>query len=100
MSQRYQSGLETVKRFMQAEQFDSNKHVRYLRVKIWHFDPVRARYLIAINPVIICAATFSSNLVSLLILDLVVATVLCILLGLSIHDDSVTEGEALLQLAL
>ena len=69
-------------------------------MKIWHFDAIKARYLIAMNPVIVCAAAFSINLVSLLIVDVVVIAMLCTLLGLSTHDDSVTEGEALLQKAL
>ena len=100
MSKRYETGLEKVRRLIHGQKYDPKLHLRFLRVKIWHFDPVKARYLVAINPIIVVAAAFSQNLVSLLILDAVVCFILCILLGLSTHDDCATEGEALLQMAL
>lgn len=71
-----------------------------MRMKIWHFDAVKARYFIAVNPIFVTIASYHEDLISLLILDAVITTILCILLGLSTHDDNITEGEGLINTAL
>ena len=100
MTQRYKNGLSKIKMYIQGEKYDIIKHVRFMRVKIWHFDAIKARYFIAVNPIFVTMAAFNTNLFSLLILDAVVVTLLCILLGLSTHDDKSTEGEGLIEAAL
>ena len=82
------------------EVYDPRKHHRFIRLRIWHFDAIKARYFIAVNPIFVMMAVYSENIISLLILDAVVIALLCILLGLSTHDDSFTEGEGLIQEAL
>lgn len=93
MSKRYESSLQKVKSLIRMQGYDPSKHIRFLKISIWHFDAIKARYFIAVNPIFVTIAAFNKDLVSLLILDAVVIVIMCILLGLSTHDDCITEGE-------
>ena len=100
VAQQYESGLQKIKKYFTNE-FDPARHTRFLRVGIWHFDATRARYFMAANPIFVSLATFSKGgMISLLLLDAVIMLTLCTLLGLCTHDDSRTEGESLLAIAL
>ena len=92
---KYSFSLSKIKQYITNE-YNPNNHIRYMKIGIWHFDTIKARYFIAVNPIFVSLAAFSNNLVYLLIMDAVILLTLCILLGLSTHDDSKTEGEGIL----